>query len=1266
MGTKASFRWPRNSSKFWDRTDMTPEVLKPDLELLRQEYVLVQAWKKTANYIRYHNWFSDTLELDWTTVNLPEFIKEIEDLLESPDQWKSVPLRLVPAPKSQRWQVLEKSGEWMPKEKGAAGAPLRPLAHVRLRDQVVATALMLCLANRVETEQGDPRNSILNPESREDVSSYGNRLFCDMVNGELRHRWGSTKLYRSYFQDYRSFISRPSKVAETVKKNNGQRVFIVESDLSQFYDRVRPEQLAGAFRSFQRVDDDPIFFDFAEKVLDWGWDSRDSADAAAYATESGLEDFSQVALPQGLVPAGFFANVVLISFDERLRSCFGEEVVPGIRLEDACRYVDDLRLVVTTDLTADQCQIAIAQWLQCLLQDESPGLRISKCKTKAAEFEGSDRPFVRQGTKMERIQSGVSGGFDAIAGAEILDAVQGLMRTQEALSRGSVEGGWQFSPIPDVRDQTVARFSAGRFRSTYRSIRPLLEAGLPVNGTEESETESDQSPRVNKPPSQEDLDEDARAFSLSLIERWVEDPSNVRLLRIGLDIWPDAQVLQAVLGLLRPFTEPRRLRKGPRRVAWYCLSEILRAGATETGLVNDEESLPAKVDLQRYRETLRDEAKRLIRLPAANIPWYLRQQALLFLATFDPASTPVIHPGRSKELRKYRRLILFLRGENTRLDSHDFGTLAVLTRRGFSDADATTKLVKESLTLPRKREIAVRDPSFALELSKNVNGFFDDLPAQIREDLCIKTDVAIDNLQNLSEIVLTGGAAGPLRNELTLLRFTAVLLDRLEESSNFEVLTPSQVLLKLDMNTKVANVEEVKLLTSRISDSSLYRPPDWCMPNDRWRFQLGFLLRFILSRQPDFTSFVRPEYWKERIEVYRPVRSHWYQRIFGLFNGQQAFGDDWLPISDWLERFLLALLHWPGCRIPKDFDWVGSGIAETREKIEGRIQDLEGKLGSATGSLLLPMITERPTAEEMDRPLRACVVQTVVPDEICEGDLTFSEPDIRLRHRNHLSAALEAVKQMLNLRATHEKQKRRLDWLILPELAVHPRDVETHLVPLARAYKTIILAGLTYEELLADEPAINSALWVLPEWTKDHGLQIRTRRQGKQYLSPDEKEFNLKGFRPCQWLIGYPWSRDFRPVWLTASVCYDATDLGLATDLREQSDVFAIPAFNKDIKTFDKMALALHYHMFQLVLVANNGTYGGSNAYWPRKAAYKRQIFHMHGQLQASIAFLDINSTEMVEFLLRRNQLNQAVQPSSPQRWKHPPAGLGEPNDDTL
>jgi hypothetical protein len=318
---------------------------------------------------------------------------------------------------------------------------------------------------------------------------------------------------------------------------------------------------------------------------------------------------------------------------------------------------------------------------------------------------------------------------------------------------------------------------------------------------------------------------------------------------------------------------------------------------------------------------------------------------------------------------------------------------------------------------------------------------------------------------------------------------------------------------------------------------------------------------------------------------------------------------------------------------------------------------------------MLPLAAPWPAPTLTPRPLRACVVQNVIPtkEQIKTNDLTLSDPAIRKRHRNHLSAALAAIDRMLYLRETHKGQQGRLDWLILPELSVHPIDVRTHLMPFARAHKTIIVAGLTYEALGPGQPLVNSALWVIPLRSKTGGLQIMTRRQCKKYLAPDEQILNtsgnvLRGFRPCQWLVGYEWSstRSDEPVWLTASICYDATDLCLVSDLRNQSDVFAIPALNQDVNTFDQMALALHYHMFQMVIVANNGLYGGSNAYVPYKESYLKQVFHLHGQPQATLAFLEID--DIPAFLARKNNGRVPSPPSSGASssagtWKFPPAG---------
>ena len=1247
---------------------MIQEKLEPRLDLLRQEYVLVQAWKKTAYYIRYHNWFSDTLALDRAAVDLPAFIGELRERLQSSETWRTDPLRIVPAPKSQRWRVQD--GLWAPTEKGTNSARLRPLAHVSLVDQVLATALLLCLADRVETLQGDLRGPISDQESRRHVVSYGNRLFCDATDDELRHRWGSAKLYRSYFRDYRTFLSRPQVAAESLPAAKKRQVYVVHADLRQFYDRVSPNLLGTAIDRIRRDDDDPAFYSLAESVLDWSWHSRDEGDVRIYAQQAELQDFTRVALPQGLVASGFFANIVLLPFDDALCEAIGTEIVRGVQLMDSCRYVDDLRILVAIDpfqghLSSDLGNI-VSNWLEGLLTENAPGLTLSPDKTQVAAFEGDERLLVRQSSRMDRIQSAVSGGFDALGGEEILDAIQGLMRAQETLS---VEDNhaWRFSPMPDVRDETAARFGAARYRTTFRSIRPLLEDDtlheVRLETGQTGHTMSNGRPRIGR--TRHELDEDAQAFALSLIKRWIDDPSNVRLLRIGLDLWPDAKLLREILSLLRPFTEKGGRRKAPRRVAWYCLAEVLRAGATETGLVADIESLPSGIDLEAYREELRGEAARLMTLPSSTIPWYLRQQALLFLAACNPAEAPVTRTGTGPETRHYREMIRFLRGEGDRLRSSDFATLAVLARRAFVDRTRAVELTGPGLRPSRTRQLAQRDPSFLLEIIDTETDpvLLDGLPARAREDLCLVLDGSDGDGGTLASAVLNTPPNGVLRNELSLLHFAAAFLAQWKkEEPPPDVIAPGQVALRLAKDRSVVEIEDLRILgTKADATGSMYEVPAWCKIGERWRFQLGFLLRFILSRHPDFTRPIRPANWKETESVYRPAESHWYQRLHGLYNGQAAFGDDWLPITDWVEGFLLALLRWPGCRVPDGFGWVEQGIVEARSWINERIDELERRRGDATGALIFPLLAKHPIATNTTRPLRACVVQTTIPtdSDFSKADMALRSNEIRRQHRNHLSAALAAVERMLALRETHKQREGRLDWLILPELAVHPDDVSTHLIPFARAHRTLILAGMTYEEVLSGQPLVNSALWIIPEWSDAYGLQVRTRRQGKKHLAPNENAINiggpklLQGFRPCQWLIGYPWSaaEGDRPIWLTAAVCYDATDLGLAADLRNKSDVLAIPALNKDIKTFDQMALALHYHMFQLVVVANSGEYGGSNAYWPKREAHIRQVFHTHGQPQALIAFLEID--DIAEFLKRRDSAE-----AREDGWKYPPAGL--------
>jgi hypothetical protein len=205
---------------------------------LSQEYVLIQAWKKAHDFVRRHNWYADVLQLDLTNADLETRLNAISTDLTSAGELVPKPLRLVLAPKSEPWQITK--NKWAPaKGPGAVAAKLRPLAHLDVTDQIIGTAFMMLLADIVETRQGDPRAPAMIARAARMVS-YGHRLLCDEEAGTLRFRWGNAVVYRQYFQDYQAFVERPQAVVDDVFRNT-QDWAIVYADLSQFYDRVRPQ-----------------------------------------------------------------------------------------------------------------------------------------------------------------------------------------------------------------------------------------------------------------------------------------------------------------------------------------------------------------------------------------------------------------------------------------------------------------------------------------------------------------------------------------------------------------------------------------------------------------------------------------------------------------------------------------------------------------------------------------------------------------------------------------------------------------------------------------------------------------------------------------------------------------------------------------------------------------------------------------------------------------------------------------------------------------
>lgn len=237
----------------------------------------------------------------------------------------------------------------------------------------------------------------------------------------------------------------------------------------------------------------------------------------------------------------------------------------------------------------------------------------------------------------------------------------------------------------------------------------------------------------------------------------------------------------------------------------------------------------------------------------------------------------------------------------------------------------------------------------------------------------------------------------------------------------------------------------------------------------------------------------------------------------------------------------------------------------------------------------------------------------------------MNDPSTRRTHRRHLSSVLGGVRRMLLVRDSHLADSRAVELVVLPELAVHPDDVQTILIPFARQHSCAIYTGVVFHPARPGGPLINASQWILPVRSKS-GLQFQHVMQGKYYLTEDEKKLDIASFRPAQWLLEFADPSTGEPSWsMSGAICYDATDLCLAADLRDKTDLFLVPALNRDVGTFDNMVAALHYHMFQHVIVANSGGFGGSTAQAPFDDRNSRTIFHSHGGEQVAISFFDID-----------------------------------------
>lgn len=346
-----------------------------------------------------------------------------------------------------------------------------------------------------------------------------------------------------------------------------------------------------------------------------------------------------------------------------------------------------------------------------------------------------------------------------------------------------------------------------------------------------------------------------------------------------------------------------------------------------------------------------------------------------------------------------------------------------------------------------------------------------------------------------------------------------------------------------------------------------------------------------------------------------------------------GLGAEPTPISPWLNELIMRLLQWPGLELQRDgipeFGTVRHP-ADLLKLITERQQIQRGCYGklSQLPAYLLPV----DGSASMDlRSFKVALVQTLMPKDadFSSTDPLLWMPDYRARHRAHLASMCRLITQQLVAGRFAAKridvdQARRLDLIVFPELAIHPDDMWL-LKRLSDSTGAVIFAGQTFVQHPYLKKPINRAFWLLRQTTKA-GRSIATVYQGKQNGIPWEISNGVVGHRPYQVVVQFS-DKQGKSANLTGAICYDATDLKLSADMRDVSDGFVIAALNKDINTFDTMASALQFHMYQPVLLANTGQYGGSTAQAPFKEHHERHIAHVHGNNQAAVSLFEVDLT---------------------------------------
>lgn len=438
----------------------------------------------------------------------------------------------------------------------------------------------------------------------------------------------------------------------------------------------------------------------------------------------------------------------------------------------------------------------------------------------------------------------------------------------------------------------------------------------------------------------------------------------------------------------------------------------------------------------------------------------------------------------------------------------------------------------------------------------------------------------------------------------------------------------------------------------------IYATPDWCSRDKAWMYAFGRLLRAAATGELDFT--VRQWLFRDELGWYSGIRSTWQNRRMGMTHTSTALVGTTSAITPWFSNMLLGLLRWPGIADGHQVSELESASmpSDFGALIHERIRFQAALYGRSSGLPVYRYPVDWPLRE--NRHLRIVQVQGLMPshNELLDGIAALSSPGYRARHRNHTATLLNLAYRKIMARDSvfGTEHRPQVDVVIFPELAVHVDDQD-----LMRAFSDATGAMLFYGLLGATTPGVpgpvNAARWLVPQRRGGRRSWVEVD-QGKWHLTSEEHtKLGIEPWRPYQVVIELCWG-DEPGYRISGAVCYDATDISLAADLKDETHMFVVAAMNRDVKTFDSMVSALRYHMYQHVLIANSGEFGGSTAQAPYDQEHKRLVSHVHGSNQIAVSVFEVCVDDFGPNLAAADEGKTVLMTVKERIGKTPPAGL--------